>query len=372
MRDNIRITSYQTILLIIAFRIVPAFSYFPAINTPPGNQDNWIMIILSMFYTIILCFPILFLSNKFKDFTLVEYMDLIFGKVFGKIIGLFYSLIFLLFAIIFISTMVEILDSTMFPETPAWVTSSLMIITCIYVSYKGLEAIGRGAEIFVPLTLIIIIVLSILGANILDFSVFLPILSDSTFKDINSGSIDIGMKFLDILILAMIVPYLDKREDLNKIFIKSLIYSILIIVLMVVVVQAALGIEQAKHANFPFFTFARLINVFDIVHRIESIYVIIWIISNIGKITGYLFFSTVALSQTFKKRDNKAYIIPMAIIMFVISIIIKEKRSILAVKEPLDKISLFASLISIFIIPMIALIVYFFRRNTLKDKTSAK
>lgn len=372
MKDNIRITSYQTILLIIAFRIVLAFSYLPAINTPPGNQDNWIMILLSMFYTMILCFPILFLSNKFKDFTLVEYLELIFGKVLGKIIGFFYSLVFLLFAIIFVSIMVEILDAIMFPETPTWVTSFIMIITCIYVCYKGLEAIGRGAEIFVPLILAVIIIIPILGLDVLDFSVFLPILSDSSFKDINSGAIDIGIKFLDILILAMIVPYLDKREDLNKIFMKSLVYSILIIVLMIIVVQAALGIEQAKHANFPFFTFTRLINVFEIVHRIESIYVIIWIISNIAKITGYLFFSTVALSQTLKKRDNKAYIIPMAIIMFVISIIIKEKRSILAVKEPLDKISLFASLISIFIIPMIALIVYFFRRNTLKDKTSAK
>lgn len=371
MKDNVRISSYQATLLIIAFRIVLAFSYQPAINAPPGNQDNWIMIFLSTIYSIILCVPMLILSNKFRDFTLIEYMKLIYGRTLGKIIGLFYSMVFLLFTIIFVSILVEILDSTMFPETPTWVTASMMLITCIYISYKGLESIGRGAEIFVPLILVVIAVIIILGINVLDFGVFLPILSDSSFKDINMGAIDIGTKFVDILILAMLAPYLDKRENLNKIFIKSLIYSILIVVSMIIVSQAALGIEQAKHANFPFFTFARLINVFEIVHRIESIYVVAWITSNVGKITGYLFFTTVALSQTFRKRENKVYIIPMSIIVFISSVLIKDKRSILAAKEPLNKISLFIALTSIFIIPLIALIVYFFRRDKLKGKTKS-
>lgn len=372
MRDNIRVSSYQTTLLIIVFRIGLAFSYLPATSIPPGNQDNWIMILLSIPYTIVLCFPILFLSNKFKSFTLIEYMELIFGKTLGKILGSFYSLIFLLYAIIFVSVLAEILNATMFPQTPTWVTLLIMLTTCIYVSYKGLEAIARGGEIFGPFILLVTVIVSILGVNILDFNVFLPILSDSTFKKINLGAIDIALKFSDVLILTMIVPYLDNKEELNKIFMKSLIYSVLLVVLTLIVTQAALGIEQAKHANFPFFTFARLINVFQVVHRIESIYVVAWIITNIGKITGYLFFSTMALSQTFKKRDNKAYIIPMSIIIFIISLVIKERRSVVAVKQPLDKTSLFLALISVFIIPTIALIIYFFKRDKLRGETKVR
>jgi spore germination protein KB len=37
-----KVSSYQIILLIIIYRMIIAFTYGPAINTPPGNQDVWI------------------------------------------------------------------------------------------------------------------------------------------------------------------------------------------------------------------------------------------------------------------------------------------------------------------------------------------
>ncbi len=124
-----------------------------------------------------------------------------------------------------------------------------------YIAYKGLKSIARGGEIFVPFILGVILLFIILGYNNYDFTVLLPVLKDSTFKELNIGAIDSGIKFSDIIILAMIPPYLERKEDLNKIYIKSIIYSIFIIILLVVATQAALGIEYAKHTNFPYFYF---------------------------------------------------------------------------------------------------------------------
>ena len=53
--DNLKkmnkISSYQVILLIIIYRVIIAFSYLPIVNTPPGNQDIWITLLLSIPYT---------------------------------------------------------------------------------------------------------------------------------------------------------------------------------------------------------------------------------------------------------------------------------------------------------------------------------
>src|SRR5690606_18290397 len=96
---NMNISSYQTILLITIYRAIMSLTYLPVVNTPPGNQDVWIMILLSIPYTIVFCFPILFLSNKFNDLTIIEYTEKIMGKVLGKIMGFIYAMILLIFNI---------------------------------------------------------------------------------------------------------------------------------------------------------------------------------------------------------------------------------------------------------------------------------
>ncbi len=363
-----KISSYQAVLLIVVYRAIIAFTYLPVISAPPANQDIWIVLLLSIPYTIILCLPILYLSNKFDDLTIIQYTEKILGKFIGKIVALYYTGYILLFGIILVAILVEILDSTMFSETPTWVTASIMLITCIYTAYKGLEPIARGAEIFVPFIFGVIFLFIILGYKTYDFSVLLPIFRDSTFKEINMGAIDRGIKFSDIIILAMITPHLERKEDLNKIFIKSVIYSMITIIFVAIATQAALGIDYAKHTNFPFFTFTRLINLFDVIQRVEALFVIAWITGNIGKTSGYLYFTAAAFSQTIEKENNQFYIIPIAIIIWIVTILIKDRRSILGVSEPLMDIILVTSGITIFIIPLITLIVYFFRRKKLSGQ----
>lgn len=365
-----KVSSYQIILLIIIYRMIIAFTYGPAINTPPGNQDVWIALLLSIPYTILIYLPILFLSNKFNNLTIIEYMEKIFGKFIGKLVGFFYTVSFLISCTIIVATVLEMLGSTIFPETPVWVTSLFMMTTCTYISSKGLESIARGAEILVPFIIGILFLILALGYKNMDFTVLLPILSDSTFKSINIGAIDFAFKFPDVLILAMITPHLEKKGEFNKIFFKSLIYSMLMVTIIVIASQAALGVEQAKHSNFPFFTYARLINLLDFIQRIESLYVVSWIAGNIGKISGYLYFTTVALNQTTKRKENKSYIIPIGIIIVISSVIIKDRHSIIGTPQSTSRITLIISLISMLIIPLIALIVYFLRSKIFKNVNS--
>lgn len=366
MNKKQQVSSLQVTLLIIILRVVIAFSYLPSVNSPPANQDVWISELLSIPYTILICLPFLFLSNKFNDYTFIEWLQIIFGKVVGKVIGILYSGVFSLFCLIFVMILAEILGSTMFTETPNWAIILIMLLTCSYIVYKGLRPMTKGAEVFVPVIMIITYIFPILGYKDFDFKILLPILKDSTFRDINFGAINNAFRFSDIMILCMYTPYLEEKKDLNKIFFKSLIWSTIILVSITVLCQTALGIEQTKHLNFPYFTFARLISVFDVVERIESIYVIGWIVSNIGKISAYFYFATLSLSQIFNKKDNRVYIIPLSIIIFIISSTIRGKRPVVGVNQFFKKIAFNTVLIFVLIIPLIAVIVYFIRRRFLE------
>ena len=360
-----KVSFYQVVLLIMVYRLMTGLTYLPLVNVSPSNQDMWIVSLLSIFYTIIFCWPLLYLGNKFNNLNLLAYSEKIMGKFLGKIIGIFYSVFLFLGIFLLVSILVEILDSVLFPETPTYVTASIMLITCIYISYKGFRNIARLGEMVIPFILIMIFLAIILGYRNYDFRELLPIFKDSTFKEINIGAINIGLRFSDIIILAMITPHLEKKEDLNKIFFRSLIYSIGIVTLMLVVVQTTFGIEFARHINFPLFTLTRLLELGGNIQGFDSVYIISWIMGNVIKISGYLYFTTVALEQI-TSRKNQGFIIPVSIMVLIMVLLIKDNRPVLAVEQPIQRIVLILSTIAILVIPSIMLIVYFFRRKSLK------
>lgn len=361
-----KLTYNQVLLLIIIFRLVLGLTYMPVVHVSTGNQDTWIVLLLSIVYKIILNLPIIYLSNKFNTLNLLEFADKIMGKFLGTIITIFYTTIFLLANLLFATIFIETLDVAFFPLTPTWFNALLAFITCAYISYKGLNILCRFGETVIPIIIGGTFLLVLLGVENFDFYELLPILSDSSFTELNRGAMSISFRFADILLLTMITPSLKVKKDLNKIFVNSIIYSTLMVTILVVAIQVTLGVEFTKHANFPFLIYARTISIGEI-YGFDSLYIGIWIIGNIMKSSGYLYFSTIALEKLTNK-NKQVFIIPVSIVLTVLVILIKDRVPILPIGEPINTIIELLSLIALVLIPTIMLIVYFFRRKKLKNQ----
>lgn len=353
---------HQSLLFIIIFKIMMALTYMPSLNIPPANQDVWIVNLVSIPYTIALALPLLYLSNKFKH-CLIDTSEIIMGKFIGKIIGIYYSLFFFTHLVFFTSIFVEILNSSLYDETPTIVNVLILMVTCAYIANKGIMNLARLGEITIPFIIILFFILALLGFKNYNFQIFLPILKDSKLADINKGAIISSLRYIDILIITMLIPYLDDKKVVNKLFLKALIYSMIIVVISVIVVQATLGIEYAKRVNFPYYNFARLITIGD-TQGFDLLYVISWIIGKVIKVSGYMYFTTIAISKVTKK-NNKYFIIPVAIVTLIAVVWIKDTRPVIAVTDPFRQFMNLLSVISILIIPTIILIVYFFRRKSI-------
>jgi len=365
MEEVKKLSSLQIILLIVSGRLITVYAFMPITNTPPANQDMWISELLSGIYTIIICIPILFLSRRFPDMTPVEYSEKILGKLLGKIVGLIF-ISFLSFVGLFdLLSMSEFLGSTIMPETPAYATMLFMLAACIYTIYKGIDVIGRIGEIFVPFIIFTIIFFILLSVKDMDFKVFLPILADSDLSMINYAALSTASRFYDILILCMAVPNLKNKGELNKIFFISVIVITLLFCAITVSVYAVLGVKQAEHANYPFFTFTRQINLFDFIQRIESINVIAWVAGTFVKYCIYIYFATIGLASILKVKSNKYFIIPISAVLLVIALFTKLSKSV--VINNMLSYKFFPKLAFVIesVIPLILLVIYFFRRKSL-------
>lgn len=363
-----KVSSRQIVFLIIISRVTTVISFMPSIKMPPANQDIWLMTIVSVFYNIALYLPILFLTNKFSKYSTIEYMEVILGKGLGKILGILYALFFIYETVYMINVEVQVIASTLLTEASNLVIISIIIAVCVYISSKGIEVIGRTSELLGPIFIFVIFIVLIAGYRNVDLSLLLPIYKDSTFLELNQGAIEMTLLFREVAILTMICPNLENSRELKSIFLKSVIISTLFMIFPIAFSQGALGVEQAKHANFPFLTYTRLITAHGVAERIESFYVAVWIFAKFIKVTGFLYISSRASREVFGKWEEKTYVVIAGIVIGVLSLYISLKNSILGPGTVIGDLSIILTAIFLILLPLVAMIVYFFRRKSIEKK----
>lgn len=368
-----RVTTRQIIGFIIISRFSFAISSMPAINLPPNNQDQWVMIAISFLYIIVFSTPLLFLANRFNEFSMLEYMKKIYGETLGKIIGMFYGLFFMANVIDSLTLQTELVSTSILTDSSIFLITVTMWITCMYIASRGVITIFRGSDLFGPITSFIFIGLLLLGLPNVDFSFIFPMLKDSSFIDINNGAMRLSLLYSDIFLLTMIIPELENKKDINKIFIKVILGVNILLIISVIVTQGALGIQLARHSVFPFLIYTRLINFVEIFERIDSAFVLVWIITSTARITGFIYISTRVYRDIFnKKEDEKVIIFFVGLIIFIVSMYISRARHVVGIRKDFDLYMNILSIIFFLSIPTLTCIVYFFRRKSIEKKEKSE
>ncbi len=362
-----KVTKRQAIMLMVLSRLSISISTMPTIDIPPYNQDIWIIVILSIFYTAVLMIPLLFLANRFNEYNLIGYIELIYGKIVGKTLGISYLLFIFFSGIIAAFNHVELVNATILTNSMNSLLILVLVVTAIYTVSRGLIVRLRAVEIFGPVAIFTIILLVILGLKDVDFSFLLPVLADSTLRDLHSGSLQLSFFYVDILLLAMIVPDLEDKKDINSIFLISITMAGLILIMASIGSQGVLGLEQIRHTNFHFYHYVRMINYPSILERIDAVFVLAWLITSQARVNGFLYVTVRGLREIFNKGlREKWLVVIMGTLLSVITIILTNRYSFNLIRGELIKYHNTMFLIFIIVIPIITCIVYFFRRKNIQ------
>jgi spore germination protein (amino acid permease) len=350
-----KISPIQVILLLSICRISIVLLWFKF-----SNQDVWITEILSLPYILLICAPLLFLSKQFTNLTLIEYLPVLTGKLVGRILGTLYVAFFLFIATLDLSLFDNILRPINFPETPDYAIIFLALLSCAYGVYKGLECIVRSAQIFTPQILTIIILYALLQIQDMDFKVFLPILSDSSFLEINSLAFSNAARINEIIVLAMLVPSINKKGNTNMILFWTAIIITVFSLIIIVPTLAGLGLDVPKKTFDPYYLFIKQINVYEFITRIEFLIVAAWNIGMFLRISLMLYLATISFVQTWGVKKRNVLILPMIIFIFLITLKTDILKSVIVFKI-MDYLP-FINLIFMFGIPVIVLGMFFLKK----------
>lgn len=361
-----KISVPQLICIILVNRLLFSFSFMPTVTIAPANQDAWIADLLSGVFIFVFAIPLLIMATRFPNLTFNEYFQVILGKPIGRFISFIYALYLILISVIVVLLLSDFMISAVFPETPLFVIVLFMIVPCCYATFKGLECLGRVSVLTEIFIVFIAIIYGILSFNNMDFEVFLPIMKDTSLKQLSFGVFDNGSRFCDCFLFFTFIANTKKTKKwtITRIFIVTVIIFILINTMLTIFTQAVLGPQFAKIMKAPYYSSIQQINVFNIIQRIEFFDVVAWIFILFIKLSSGNLTSAMILSQVFKTKSYKLFIIPMNIIIFIIVVFTKISYypyiSIL-----IKNIAYLVIFTSNFIIPFIVLMVYLIRRKSL-------
>ncbi len=353
------------LLLIFIFREIVNLTYFPLLSAPPENQDLWMSILIALPIQLALTAPVYFLWRRFPNKTIIQYSSIIAGK-FGKIIGFIYVCFFIHLTAVLMVEFCYFLVIVIMPETPITFFLISFMLVCAYAVKKGIEVIVRLTEIFVPVTILAVIVITVFMLKFMDFKALLPFMEDGLLP-IFYGGVAVASRSVEILAIAMLLPFLnDFRKVKSTIFFTYLLID-LNVLLISISILAIFGAADAKIHLFPFYEAIKLVSIGDFLEHIEVVHLAVWLCGIVVQVSMLYYLAALSIGQLFQLKDYKPVVLPLGTIIVALAIFIAP--NVVQQFEFLNyKIFIWYSLFAILLIPALLLLLSIIRKKG--EKTS--
>lgn len=278
-----KISPFSLFAMFVVSRVLVVFSMCNVTSLGHYSSDLLISVGIGLVLSVFLSLPAVFIVKKKKN---------IFEQ---KWLSVLYGIYFLFLGAVSIGRFSFFASMELNEETQSLFLATLIIISCIYAAWLGIEPISRfGSFIFI---LTIIGIVSVVGFGMPNFSILnlFPFTKNST-ADIFINSLSFACETSEILLLLVIAP--DVNGKIEKPFYLSMVISFLVCGLLFLFSLGVLG-NTASLSSFPFYELSQ-ISKFDESERLDSVYTAFWIFAVFLKGTLFVY----SASKCFKIKGR--------------------------------------------------------------------
>lgn len=362
-----KISGLQFFIMILLFElgsaVVLGFTY-------EAGGSSWIVILVSMLAGIVLYLLFIHLSNYHPTLTLTKAVRKITGPLIGRVIALLYIGYFFYIAARVLGDFSNLLQMTILRLTPLIVVAGLFTLMVIFASYLGIEVIARTAETFFPWIIVFstLFLLFVYIDGLPDFRNLQPIL-DEGWRPIITTAFPQGMTFPfgELIVFMMFFPYLAASEKKRSIGIVAVIVSGLMLALTQATIIAVHGAEAAKLLTIPLLETISLVNIQDIIQRMDPLIIITMILLGFFKIALFFHAAIIGLHETFHiPRSKRIWLVSGAgIVLMVVTYMISHDY-VSHVNVGLNIVPLYMHIPMQIILPILLIGIAFLRYKMLK------
>ncbi|WP_336785568.1 GerAB/ArcD/ProY family transporter [Paenibacillus sp. MMO-177] len=307
-----------------AMQLVFLLSTSIIFGTPSTVPDSWLVGMVAFLPACLFIVMYGAMLSSQKDMGLYQLLEKAWGKIIGKGLVLIYTTYFLYIASRNIRDMVELVMSTLLRMTPVPLITTLFVLIVAYATLGGIQAIARFASLVLCIVLIMLLAIGILlmFSSSLILEQMLPFLSKGIGPVILSAfEHSIWFPYGEIVVFLVFQKELGGAKRFRKLTLYAFISACLILSVSDLIQIWTLGIEEKKYSSFALLDAARLINIANIITRMDAIIALIIIFGTLLKCAVFLFACTEGLTHVFKGKTGK-FNFPIALLAGAFSILV--------------------------------------------------
>ena len=364
LSDRQKISIKQALFIYISIFFSPSIRFMPSFTAINAKESAYLCPLVPFFVLL----PIIILMHKafvkYKDKSLIDIYFLSLGKTTGKALLLLYALWILFITALYTRYYSERLVATIFTQTKIDIFILIMLAMIAYILKSGFVVIARMNEVICIIVNIIFFILAIFMVP--NFKI-INVTPTSYLDIIPILKAGFGISFLwgYILYIFFLSDIINDKEKLFPYGLYAVSYLSISSLIMIVLVVGTIGYSITAKIPFPFMDAVKLVSLFDIVAKIESIVVIIWILADFVLIATFSYIVLHLLKSIFGMKDEKPIINLLLIFLYFISMLITTSKIELEAFSYTLGIT-FNIILNIFM-PIIVLVIALIRRA--KDKS---
>ncbi|MEW6523710.1 MAG: endospore germination permease [Bacillota bacterium] len=314
-----KIANRQLLLIVYMIRSTVIIATLPVLTSADALQDAWVAAIITYAGTVVIINIIAGLGVRYPQQTLVEFAHRLLGKWPGKAVAMLVLWSFLHLVSVDIRIYGEMILSEFLTETPLVFVISTMVLLSAYAAYMGVEVIGRLADLFFPVFVLMVVASLLATTGAWRPENLQPVLARGLGPPLRASVTPIAVS-AELMVLAILIPSLTQPREALKTSLVAITLASLTLVLVAAVVVATLGAEAGARSVFPFLRMIRSVGITEFLERVEAFATLAWGLGLFITVSTFMFCGARGIAQVFGVQDYRPLVLPMAVPWVVLSI----------------------------------------------------
>lgn len=320
--SNSKIGTTEAILIILTVIFAHSILSLPRNIITTTSSATLLNIIFITIITITLVLVINCLLKKFGTFDIIDISEYLGGKTLKNIIGFIFIAHFIICSSILLRNFCENLGFVYFQMTDVIFIILLFIIGICICNNLGFNVTIKSNLIVFPFAIISVLIIFIANLKNFDTQKIFPILGEGVSTTFGLGLKNI-VAFGGIAFLYFLPPYLKKREEFKKIALISVAITGIYLILCVTTILLMFPAFYSTNEIMPLYSAARYISFGTFLQRLESIFMLIWIISFTSYLSITCKFSVNIFQKLTKTKNSTIITILFSLLILGISLLPK-------------------------------------------------
>ena len=299
MNKNLKIGTWEAIATIGCISLIPTLLTIPTFTVETIGTASFLHSIYTAIITFIFLAIILALYKNFATMDIFDISNYVGGKILFLVICLITLLYLMISFVLTFSEFIQNLQNVLLQNAPQEYISIIFGVVITISVFLGIRGIFRTGSMVTPLIILGFLLMFFSLQSDVNLTNFFPVFGNNITDFFAKGFNHVG-KYEGVFFILLITPFV---RNYKKVGYFSFFLATFFIIISLFLLVGIFPYPSIKENYFPIFELTRLINLGRFIQRVESIFILLWLLATFI----YLSLALNYIVEIFKKMFNIKY-----------------------------------------------------------------